>query len=163
MFRGVLLFGVLGVTGITGIATSMAVGADPKPTDDLGALQGNWKPLQCEYQGSPQMPIEVMKQVTGVYDKSEYFLYFVDKKDGKPDVLLLAQANITLDPTSNPKGISFEFADGPLKGVKRHGIYEIAGNQLKLCYGPSDRPKPTEFKSMPGNGYFLETWARQAK
>ena len=60
-----------------------------------------------------------------------------------------------------PKSIAFEFADGPLKGQKRHGIYELAGNQLKLCYGPADKPKPTEFKAPANSGYFLETWARQ--
>ena len=60
-----------------------APGANPKPSDDQKALQGNWKPLQCEYQGEAQMPTDVMKQVTAVYDKSEFYLYFVDKaRDG---------------------------------------------------------------------------------
>jgi len=158
MLRRVLLLGVLGAV------TAFTVGADPKPVDDLTALQGNWKPLQCEYQGVAQMSTEEMKKVTSVYDKSEYFLYYVDKdKDGKPVVSLLAQTKITLDPTTNPKGLAFEFADGPLKGTKAHGIYEIAGNQLKLCYGPAEKPKQTEFKSAPGSGYFLETWARKPK
>jgi uncharacterized protein (TIGR03067 family) len=160
MLRGVLLVAAFGL----GLGFSFA--ADPKP-DDLAALQGNWKPLQCEFEGKPQMPVELMKQVTGVYDKAEYYLYFVDTKgknaNGKPDVMLLALANVTLDPTTNPKSITFEFADGPLKGVKRHGIYELAGNQLKLCVGPSERPRPNVFKSTVENGYFLETWARQAK
>jgi uncharacterized protein (TIGR03067 family) len=154
MLRGVVLLGAFAVGAV------FAVGADPKPTGDLTAIQGNWKPLQCEFQGKSQMPTEVMNQVTGVYENAEYFLYFKDKAKG---VLLLAHSNITLDEKSNPKGITFEFAEGPLKGIKRHGIYEIAGNELKLCYGPTDQPRPTEFKSSPGNGYFLETWARQAK
>ena len=103
-----------------------------------------------------------MKQVTVVFDKSEYHLYFKDKdpdKDGKPVILRLALANIALDSTT--KSITFEFADGPLKGKKSHGIYELAGNQLKLCYGPADKPKPTKFESTANSGYFLETWARQ--
>ncbi len=93
-------------------------GADPKPADDLTALQGNWKPLQCEYQGKPQMPADVMKQVTVVFDKNEYYLYFVDKdrKDGQPKVLRLALLNVSLDPTTSPKSITFEFTDGPLQG-----------------------------------------------
>ena len=153
---------VLGGMGVTALLTLSAGAADPKPADDLAALQGNWKPLQCEFEGAPQMPADVMKQVTAVYDKSEFFLYFVDKgKDGQPKVLLLAKANVALDGTTGPKSIVFEFADGPLKGQKRHGIYEVAGDQLKLCYGPVDRPKPTEFKAPPKSGYFLETWAKK--
>jgi uncharacterized protein (TIGR03067 family) len=139
-----------------------ASAADPKPADDLAALQGNWKPLQCDHEGMPQMPPELMKQVTAVFDKREYYLYFVDKdKDGKPKPLRLALANVTLDQSTTPKSITFEFAEGPFKGDKRHGIYELAGNQLKLCYGPADKPRPTEFKSPANSGYFLETWARQ--
>ena len=154
---------VLGGLVVTGLLTPTA-GADPKPADDLSGLQGNWKPLQCEYQGDPQMPADVMKQVTVVFDKSEYFLYFVDKgRDGQPKVLLLTVANVVLDETTKPKSITFEFKDGPYKGHKRHGIYELAGNQLKLCYGPTDKPKPTEFKAPANSGYFLETWARQVK
>jgi uncharacterized protein (TIGR03067 family) len=158
MLRSVLLLGLFG------FGMNLSIAAEPRPADDLAAIQGNWKPLQCEFQGKSQMPVEVMKQITGVYDKTEYFLYFVDKgKENKPEVFLLARANVTLDQGTNPKGITFEFAEGSLKGIKRHGIYEIAGNQLKLCVGPSEKPRPTEFKSSLDNGYFLETWARQVK
>jgi uncharacterized protein (TIGR03067 family) len=157
MLRIALLLGVVGAGTV-----SLAAGADPKPADDLTLLQGNWKPLQCEYQGVAQMPADVMKQVTVVFDKNEYFLYFVDKgQNGQPKLLRLALANIALDQTTSPKSITFEFADGPFKGQKRHGIYELAGNQLKMCYGPADKAKPTEFKSPANSGYFLETWARQ--
>jgi uncharacterized protein (TIGR03067 family) len=157
MLRSALVFGGM----FLGMNAPLAA-ADPKPVDDLSALQGNWKPLQCEYQGVPQMPADVMKQVTVVFDKSEYFLYFKDKdRSGEPKALVLAVLNITLDPTTSPRSITFEFKDGPLKGQKRHGIYELAGNQLKLCYGPADKAKPTEFKAPANSGYFLETWARQ--
>ena len=159
MLRVALL---LGGMGMAALLTLSAAAADTKAGDDLAGLQGNWKPLQCEYEGSPQMPADVMKQVTAVYDKNEFHLYFVEKgKDGQPRVLRLAQANVALDSTTGPKSIVFEFADGPLKGQKRHGIYEIAGDQLKLCYGPVDRPKPTKFESPAKSGYFLETWAKK--
>lgn len=162
MLRVALLLGVTGMT-MTLTLSRPAAGANPVP-DDLTSVQGNWKPLQCEYEGKSQMPADVMKQVTVVFDKTEYHLYFVDKdKDGKPKVLRLALANIALDPATSPKSITFEFADGPLKGQKRHGIYELAGNQLKMCYGPVEKPKPTEFKAAANSGYFLETWARQVK
>lgn len=138
--------------------------ADPpaQPAGDLDKLQGYWKPLQCEYEGKPQMPADVMKQVTVVFDKHEYHLYFKEKelnKNGQPTVLRLALANVSLDPAA--KTITFEFADGPLKGKKSHGIYELAGDQLKMCYGSADKPRPTKFESPAGSGYFLETWAKQ--
>jgi uncharacterized protein (TIGR03067 family) len=159
MLRVCVLMGVLSMT-------TLAL-ADPPaatPTSDLDKLQGYWKPLQCETEGKAMMPADLMKQVTVVFDKNEYHLYFKDSKldkDNKPIILRLALANVSLD--SATKTITFEFADGPLKGKKSHGIYEVAGNQLKMCYGPSDKPKPTKFESPAGSGYFLETWARQQK
>ena len=157
MLRVCVLMGVLGMT-------TLALADPPAATPDLDKLQGYWKPLQCELEGKGQMPADLMKQITVVFDKSEYHLYFKDSKldkDNKPVILRLALANVSLDPAT--KSITFEFADGQLKGKKSHGIYELAGNQLKLCYGPIDKPKPTKFESPAGSGYFLETWARQAK
>lgn len=163
MLRVGALMGVFGMT-------TMMVMADPPaaapPASDLDKLQGYWKPLQCDYEGKAQMPTDLMKQVTVVFDKTEYHLYFKDKepdKAGKAVILRLALATIALDPSTGPKSITLEFADGPLKGKKSHGIYELAGNQLKVCYGSVDKPKPTKFESPVGSGYFLETWVRQVK
>ena len=159
MLRVGALMGVLGMT-------TLAL-ADPPattPATDLDKLQGYWKPLQCDFEGKPAMPTDLMKQVTVVFDKTEYHLYFKDSKtdkDGKPIILRLALANVTFDETTSPKSITFEFADGPLKGKKSHGIYEIAGNQLKMCYGSVDKPKPTKFESPEKSGYFNETWVRR--
>lgn len=157
---------VCALMGVFAMAT--LVMADPPPANsagnDLDKVQGYWKPLQCESEGKPMMPADLMKQVTVVFDKSEYYLYFKDSKtdkDGKPIILRLALANVTLD--EKTKSITFEFADGPLKGKKSHGIYEIAGNQLKMCYGPAEKPKPTKFESPAGSGYFNETWVRKEK
>jgi uncharacterized protein (TIGR03067 family) len=155
-----LLTGVLSVTTV--------VMADPPPAapaaSDLSGMHGYWQPLQCDYEGKAQMPRDLMDRVTVVFDKSEYHLYFKDSKtdkDNKPIVLRLALANVALDETTTPKTIHLEFADGPLKGKKVHGIYELAGNQLKMCYGAADKPKPTKFESPAGSGYFNETWKRK--
>src|SRR5262249_61876873 len=125
---------VLGLAGVTV--------AEP-PADDLGALQGYWKPLKVEFEGKPKMTADQMKQITVVIENAEYHLYFVDRSGPEPMPLRLALMNITVDGSTNPKSIVMEFAAGPLKGQKRHGIYEVAGNQLKLCYGPIEKPQPT--------------------
>lgn len=157
-----LRLGVL-VAGLCGLAGLSAAGADT-PTGDLATLQGNWKPLSIEFEGKPQATAEQMKQMTSVFDNAEYHLYFVDKsKDNQPKVLKLAVANVALDAATTPKSISFEFAEGPLKGQKRHGIYQVTGNELKMCYGPVEKPKPAKFEAPANSGLFLEVWAKQAK
>ena len=158
---GAVLVGFVGAIGL-------AAGENPPVTTakmpaDLTAVQGNWKPLSVDFESKPQMPAEEMQKVTGVYDQSEYHLYYADKTQTPPKVLKLAVMNVTLDPSTNPKTITFEFAKGPLQGQKRHGIYELAGNQLKMCYGPAEKPKPTSFQAPANSGYFLEVWAKQPK
>jgi uncharacterized protein (TIGR03067 family) len=154
-----LRFGVVLVVGLVGVLGTLA-GKDP-PAGDLVVLQGNWKPLSVQYEGKPQMTPDEMTKVTAVFDQAEYHLYYADKTKTPPTVLKLAVMNVTIDSTTTPKSIAFEYAAGPLKGQKRHGIYEVAGNELKLCYGPAEKPKPTQFAAPDKSGYFHEVWARQ--
>ena len=156
MFR----FGAATTIGlISGIALAFGVNPLPNvPPGDLGSVQGYWKPLQVEFEGKPQMSADEMKKVTVVFDQAEYHLYY---KDTGKEAIKLALMNVALDSSTSPKSISFEFAAGVLKGQKRHGIYELAGNQLKLCYCPADKAKPTTFVAPKDSGYFFEVWARQ--
>ncbi|HEY3789943.1 MAG TPA: TIGR03067 domain-containing protein [Urbifossiella sp.] len=153
-FGSAMAIGILGGLGL-------AFGVNPPPSTppgDLGAAQGYWKPLQVEFEGKPQMSAEEMKKITVVFDQAEYHLYF--KETGK-EPIKLALMNVSMDSSTSPKSIAFEFLAGPLKGQKRHGIYELAGNQLKICYGPVEKPRPTSFLAPEKSGYFLEVWARQ--
>jgi uncharacterized protein (TIGR03067 family) len=152
----------LAIALLSGVTAAYGINPPPStPPGDLGTAQGNWKPLQVEFENKPQMTAEEMKKITAVFDQTEYHLYFADKDVNPPKVLKLAVMNVTMDGSTTPKTIVFEYASGPLKGQKRHGIYELAGNQLKLCYGPADKPKPTMFAAPEKSGYFLEVWARQ--
>lgn len=122
----------------------------------LEAVQGYWKPLSIQFEGKPQMSADELKTITGVFDGAEYHLYY--KKAGA-DPLKLARAAVALDPAT--KVITFEYAMGPLKGHKRHGIYEVVGGELRLCYGPADKARPAKFDAPDKSGYFLEVWGKQ--
>lgn len=146
------------VVGLVGTAVGLNPPPPAAPTDDLGAVQGYWKPLSIEYQGKTQATADELKKITTVFDGAESHLYY---KDPAREPVKLARTAVTFDPTTTPKSVTFEYAIGDLKGQKRHGIYELAGDQLKLCYGPVDKPKPTQFAAPAGSGYFLEVWAKQ--
>jgi uncharacterized protein (TIGR03067 family) len=145
--------------GIVGFGAAFGLNPPPSaPPGDLGAVQGYWKPLQVEFEGKPQMSADEMKKITAVYDQSEYHLYH---KEPNKEPIKLALMNVSMDSSTTPHTITFEFAAGALKGQLRHGVYELAGNQLKLCYGPVDKPRPSTFIAPEKSGYFLEVWARQ--
>ncbi|MBN9522157.1 TIGR03067 domain-containing protein [bacterium] len=158
-----LRFGLAAVAAAVGLVGTLAAQPPAAPAGDLGTLQGNWKPLSIQFEGKAQVPVVEMAKLTAVFDQNEYHLYHADKSKNPPNVLKLAVMTVSLDPTTTPKGITFEFASGSLKGQKRHGIYEVAGNELKLCYGPAERPRPMQFAAPAGSGYFHEVWAKQPR
>ncbi|MBX9578734.1 MAG: TIGR03067 domain-containing protein [Gemmataceae bacterium] len=154
------------VCGLVGAAVAQEppVGVVPAaaaaPTGDLLAVQGYWKPLAMRYDGKPvPQTADELAKLTAVIEGGEYHLYFKAPEKDRP--LKLARMVMTLDPTTSPKQFTFEFQFGPLKGQKRHGVYEVAGNELRLCYGPADKPAPTKFEAPAGSGYFHEVWAKQ--
>lgn len=48
-----------------------------------------------------------------------------------------------------------------MKGARRHGIYEVDGNKMKLCYGSMDSPRPKEFNAPKGSEFFSEVWVKE--
>lgn len=153
-------FSILAVLVLVANATR---GQEPSLSEDLKAVQGNWKPVSLKYENTDTMPVDMLKQVTGVYDANEFHLYFIDRGREGPRPLKLMVAKATFDATTTPKSMTFECDRGPLKGQKLHGIYELNATTIKLCYGPVEKPKPTSFDEAKGSGCFNEVWQRQVK
>jgi hypothetical protein len=53
--------------------------------------------------------------------------------------------------------------EGPSKGAVMLGIYEFEGDTLKVCFDPTGKKRPTEFKSEPGSGNFVNVHKRVKK
>ena len=81
--------------------------------------------------------------------------YVTDSKEGKALRLFVADFR----PEDATRTFELEVREGQRKGLKVHGIYEAAGSQLKICYGPVDKPRPTKFEAPAGSGFFNEVWS----
>jgi uncharacterized protein (TIGR03067 family) len=70
---------------------------------------------------------------------------------------------VSFDESSTPKHFDLTFTEGPHKGKKSLGIYELHGDDWKLCLalaGINRRPKT--FATHKGDGFALETLKRGA-
>jgi uncharacterized protein (TIGR03067 family) len=61
------------------------------------------------------------------------------------------KSTFTLDSSKTPKSIDAIDVDGPTKGQKQLGIYELTDRELKLCFGLPGGTRPTTFTATPEN------------
>jgi uncharacterized protein (TIGR03067 family) len=137
-----------------------AAAADPaKPPADPPGLAGFWKPESVVYDGAEQFSDPNARQsITLVVKDGEYRMYFC--KDRAKDLhVRLVTAELKADPAA--KTVELTIKDGDKKGLRCHGVYEVSGGKLRLCYGPAEKPRPTGFDAPAGSGYFCEVWATE--
>jgi uncharacterized protein (TIGR03067 family) len=72
----------------------------------------------------------------------------------------MLKATFTLDTTKRLHAIDYVNLAGATKGTSQTGIFEIAGDEMRICMAPPGKPRPTAFASKPGDGRSLTAWRR---
>jgi uncharacterized protein (TIGR03067 family) len=67
---------------------------------------------------------------------------------------------LLINDSAKPKTIDMQFDQGPHQGETSFGIYELSGDEWKLCVGITGRSRPERFASTPGTGHALEILRR---
>lgn len=116
------------------LATS-ALSADK----DQATLQGKWNVESYAYNGSP---VEMMQGAVREFKLDKYTL---TPKSGE-----VYSGAIKLDEAQNPKHIDLE-----VNGRTLPGIYELAGDTLKIGYRLEGDQRPTQLESKPDSGIVL--------
>jgi uncharacterized protein (TIGR03067 family) len=68
-----------------------------------------------------------------------------------------------IDPGKSPKTIDITRTTDPGKGKKQLGIYELAGNSLKICACEEGNERPTSFDTTDKPGYTVLILRRTPK
>ena len=120
---------------------------------DLKALEGTWTVEALEYNGKD------------IKDKYNFTFSFKDDKitvEGDKNVKKeYGTFKLKLDPTTMPKCVDLTVSLGVQKDAVLEGIYEIKGDDLKMCICVLGKDRPTEFKSPDGGSVVLLTLKRQ--
>ena len=125
--------------------------ADPA---HLAPLQGQWSMESGVMDGQPldKSFIKSAKRVTQGNETSVVF---------GPQVFM--KAKFTVDPSKTPKTIDLAHSEGASKGQMQHGIYEVAGEILRLSLATPGSPRPDDFSATRGDGRTVVTWKRLKK
>ena len=137
-----------------------------KPTPPAAGTAGKefngvWAPASVMYGGEEMMPTAESREsirlsvANGVYS----LFHVVDPKEGTGRRL----ATAAFDADAKAGTFVLTFQGGVKDGQKVHGIFELKGDDLKVCYTPSANPMPAKFESAKGTGVFFETWKRGKK
>jgi uncharacterized protein (TIGR03067 family) len=123
-----------------------------KGKTDVDKLQGSWTIVTLEMDGA-EMP-------AGAPGGSK----IVVKGDKFNTISMGAtyDGTIALDPTKRPKSLDLKFTAGPEKGNTSRGIYELDGDNWKICLTVTSKTRPSAFATAPGTGLALETLRRDA-
>jgi len=120
-------------------ATITAFARQDAAADDGKTIQGTWKVVSCEH-GGKKLPDDKVKDAVLIFADG----IFTFKEGGKT----ITVGNYRLDPEAKPGVLDIVATEGPAKGQSQHGIYELKGDDLKLCQSFGVDRRPAEFKSV---------------
>jgi uncharacterized protein (TIGR03067 family) len=117
---------------------------------DAREMDGIWKPLSAELAGKkyPQKILDTIKLVV---------------KDGKYMVEvggLSDEGTVTYDPAKSPKTMDIKGTKGINKGKTFLVIYEMKGDEMRVCYDLSGKSRPTEFATKADTMLYLVTYRK---
>lgn len=116
-------------------------GQDEQSKKDAEAFQGEWEVVAAESNGEPP--------------PAGFLLGSKVTLSGNKSTLLGKEGTFELDASKSPRRITF------ISGKSRQvGIYELDGDNLKWCVGPSDDP-PREYKTKPRTNHTLLVMKRK--
>jgi uncharacterized protein (TIGR03067 family) len=160
----------LGLTGKkrpTGFVTKPGSGSaletfkretQPKNQDavnaEMAALQGEWSMAMGE-RGGQKLPDAVVSTGRRVVKGNDLTVTIGGQT--------FMKATFTVNPSKQPKTIDYTVTDGPDKGKKQLGIYELKGDTTRSCFSIPGKERPTDFSTTGGDGRSLSLWKRIKK
>jgi len=127
---------------------------------ELALLKGKWEMVGREVLGkkATKEDLEIVKGILVIEG---------EKKTGWPVDMgkkgEVQEATIKLDPTAKPKTVDKTVTKGRGNGETFLGIYQLDGDQLKICIAWESKERPTEFAGKEDGKAILVIYKRVKK
>jgi uncharacterized protein (TIGR03067 family) len=119
-------------------------------TSNAGEMDGTWKPVAAELAGE-QWAKQVLDSMKLILKDDKYTVQVGEQSD---------EGEAKCDSSKSPKTMDIKGTKGPNKGRTFLVIYELKGDELRVCYDLSGKSRPTEFATKPDTQLFLVTYRR---
>jgi uncharacterized protein (TIGR03067 family) len=121
--------------------------------EQLRQMEGTWEFRDLEVDGNT-MPKAALRSSRMLIDGDRFRME-------SPEAIY--EGIFTIDVEQRPHRIDIEFVEGPEAGNWSYGIFEVNGDDFKLCLGLTGASRPTAFTTSPGSGHALENLHRVVK
>lgn len=139
---------------LQGMALAMPARGEPaadKGKEETKKLQGTWKVLAIERD-------EEKSDKSGDDIKLIFTANNLTAKTPNGD----HKGTFKIDAAATPKTIDVMLTDGPDADKSVVGIYELKGNDLKICFAkPGEQDRPKEYVTKNGTGIMVLTLKRE--
>jgi uncharacterized protein (TIGR03067 family) len=137
------------------ISGGLPMAADDAKKDPLdeeyAKFEGTWQIVSLELDGM-KLPEETIKDSRLIIKGKEFTM---------KEKIATYKGTFTIDASMKPKTIDLKFTEGPEKGNTSLGIYELDGDDLKLCLTITAKDRPAEFATKAKSGLGLEVLKRE--
>ena len=126
---------------------------DPASRGDMEKLQGIWRTVAVEVDGSP-VASWLFENARLVIADDRFTL-----RNPLPDADQRTEGALRLDAGKIPKQLKLTLDGGQIL----EEIYELEGNTLRVCYPIKDGNRPTDFKTTPQSGLSVVVYERESR
>lgn len=113
-------------------------------------MNGTWKPVTAELAGE-QWSKEILDSMKLIVKDGNYTVRVGEGSD---------EGTVKHDPAKSPKTMDITGTKGPNEGKTFLAIYELKGDELRVCYDLSGKSRPAEFATKPDTQLFLVKYRR---
>jgi uncharacterized protein (TIGR03067 family) len=125
---------------------------------ELAKLEGAWQVVGHETEG---------KATNEEFWRTVQFFFKGNQLTFKGDDILskkVARITLVIDPSTTPRVIDMRIVEGEFKGTTLEGVYELKGDDLKICFrNDAMKNRPTDFSTKQDANLVLFTLKREGK
>jgi uncharacterized protein (TIGR03067 family) len=119
----------------------------------LRELEGTWEFVDLEVEGHA-MPAAALSASRMLIDGDRFRMESPEAN---------YEGHFTIDLGAVPHRIDIAFVEGPEAGNRSYGIFELAGDDFRLCLGLTGAKRPEGFTTSAGSGHALENLRRASR
>jgi uncharacterized protein (TIGR03067 family) len=117
-------------------------------------MAGSWELLKVVADGK-ELPAPEGKKRVLVLEGTRYVVRLNDEKIGG--------GTLSVNPKTKPASIDVTPSEGENKDKVMPGVYEIKGDEMKVCVANPGKDRPKEFEAKADSGHVLVTYKRVKK